>query len=376
MADSLSQIASAQNVCRVAEVVRPAAGGIRRHVSDLLEHLDRGRFAPTLFAPDDFQPDRDIKDLRRHSVPIGAATRPLQDYRVAALLAQLLRGKIDIVHAHGLRGAVVGGLAARLARLPYLFTVHNLLPTLNPIQAAVFRTLAGKATRIVAVSDAVANTLERIGVERRRVCVIPNGVALRQNSIDPQQFRMDHGLTSDDHLVLGLGRLSPEKGFDVLISAFLALQPRVPNAVLLLAGDGPEAQRLKAQATPVRDRIRFLGYTSDTAPLFAVADLVVAPSRQEGQGIVPLEAMAAERAVIASRVGGLVETIQDGVTGLLVPVDDAAALAIAMETLLTDIARRERMGAAGRRRVEEEYSLQRQIQRTEAIYQDVFRNTA
>lgn len=366
----------ADTVCRVAEVVRPAAGGIRRHVSDLLTHLDRQRFTPTLFAPKDFEPDRLIPNLARHSVAIGAATRPLPDYRAASHLAQLLRQNTDIVHAHGLRGAVVGGFAARMAHLPYLFTVHNLLPKMNLVQSVIFRSLAKKAARIIAVSEAVALTLEQNGVQREQIAVIPNGVDLSQEPTASERIRAELGIPTTARVVLGLGRLSPEKGFDVLIKAFSSLQPRLHEVYLIIAGDGQEATALKQQAATLGDRVRFPGYTAQTAPLFAVADLVVVPSRQEGQGIVPLEAMAAGRTVIASRVGGLVETVQEGRTGLLFPVEDAQALSAAMETLLNDPDRCAAMGRAGRTRVEQEYSLQKQIERTEAIYHDVFRRTA
>jgi len=358
--------------------VRPATGGIRRHVSDLLEHLDRRQFLPLLVAPENFVPDRPLSDLAFYPVEIGAVTRPIQDYEAVLKLAQLLRGKCDLLHAHGLRGAVVGGFAARRARLPYLITVHNLLPKMNFVQATVVLELARRAARVIAVSEAVAHTLRLIGVGAAQISVVPNGVDLSRFElpIDTASWRKENGFEAGERIVLAVGRLAQEKGFDVLIEAFAILQARMPDARLVIVGDGPEASRLKAQAELSSDRIRFLGHLSDTARLFAAADLVAVPSRQEGQGIVPLEAMAAGRAVVASRVGGLVESIVEGTTGLLVPADDARVLAGTMELLLNDPNRRAAMGAAGQRRAEQEYSLQTQLQKIEAIYSDVFRHTA
>lgn len=366
------------SLCRVAEVVRPAAGGIRRHVFDLLEHLDRRKFVPTLFAPEDFLPDRPLTDIVRHSIEIGTSTRPLPDYKAGCSLAQLLPGNVDLVHAHGLRAAVVGGFAARKAHLPYLFTVHNLLPHMNRLQATVFLELARKADRIIAVSEAVAQTVQQIGVRAQRIAVVPNGVDLSRfdHYTNPAQFRTEHGIDADERIVLAVGRLAPEKGFDVLIEAFSSLRERLSDVRLVIVGEGLEGPRLKLQAAPLGASVLFLGQIGDTAPLFEASDLVVAPSRQEGQGIVPLEAMAAGKPVVASRVGGLVETIVEGKTGLLVPVDDAPALAVALESLLNDSPQRVSLGAAGRRRVEQEYSLQAQIQKIEANYRDVFRRTA
>ncbi|MCW3055362.1 MAG: hypothetical protein JWN14_4532 [Chthonomonadales bacterium] len=362
----------------MAEVVRPATGGIRHHVSDLLEHLDRAQFSPLLFAPDDFVPDRLLPDLSRRSVEIGATTRPRQDFAAIGKLAQLLQGNCDIVHAHGLRGAVVGGFAARRAHLPYLFTIHNLLPHMNVLQAATFRTLAIHAARVIVVSDAIAQTLRQAGLPAEKIAVIPNGVDLSrfEAATNSDSLRKTYGLGATDRIVLGVGRLSPEKGFDVLIEAFLTLQARLPDVHLVIVGEGSEASRLKALAELHSDRIHFPGHRPHTVPWYAAADLVVAPSRQEGQGIVPLEAMAAGKAVVASRVGGLVETIVEGKTGLLVPPEDSSSLAAAIETVLNDSQWRTAMGEAGRRRVQQEYSLQTQLQKIEAIYSDVYRRSA
>jgi glycosyltransferase involved in cell wall biosynthesis len=363
---------------RIAEVVRPATGGIRHHVSDLLEHLDRRRFLPTLFAPEDFIPDRPIPNLARHNVEIRAGTHLLWDYRTVGKLAQLLRRNIDIVHAHGLRGAVVGGFAARRAGLPYLFTVHNLLPDLNFVQSLAFREMARKANRVIAVSAAVATTLQAMGLSAQQIAVIPNGVDLTrfEGRTEPGRTRAILGIKAGERMLLGVGRLAPEKGFDVLIEAFTSMHPRLPDVRLVIAGEGPEAPQLKVLAEATGNRVLFVGHMPDTVPLFEAADIVVAPSRQEGQGIVPLEAMAAGRPVIASRVGGLVETIVEGRTGLLVPSDDVHALAEALKNLLQDAERRAEMGAAGRHRVRQEYSLQTQLQKIEAIYSDVFERTA
>ena len=369
---------TSSSVCRVAEVVRPAAGGIRRHVSDLLEHLDRRQFFPSLFAPSDFLPDRPLAEVPRRAIEIGATTRPIPDYEAVSKLARLLRSGTDIVHAHGLRGAIVGGFAARRAGLPSLFTVHNLLPKMNLVQAAVFRELAGKSVRIVAVSEAVAYTVRLAGIRAEQIVVVPNGVDLSRFdlSIDALQSRGEYGLPTDASVLLAVGRLSQEKGFDVLIAAFALLSPQHSQVRLCIVGDGPQAEALKRQAAPLGDRIRFLGPIAAAASLFAAADVVVVPSRQEGQGIVPLEAMAAGKPVVASRVGGLMETIVEGETGLLVPAGDAQALAGAIEALLNAPIQRADLGAAGRRRVEQEYVLQTQIQKIEAIYRDVFRRTA
>jgi len=143
----------------------------------------------------------------------------------------------------------------------------------------------------------------------------------------------------------------------------------VPGAHLLLAGSGPEEDRLKALAVE-SPGVQLLGRLDEIAPLLAAADVVAIPSRQEGQGIVALEAMAARRPVVATCVGGLVETIQEGETGLLVPAEDPRSFGEALAALLADPHRRRRMGEAGRARVTP-YTLERMIQRLETLYQEI-----
>src|SRR5262249_2652934 len=139
-------------------------------------------------------------------------------------------------------------------------------------------------------------------------------------------LRMRYGLDPHSLLLVAIGRLAPEKGFDVLIEAFRLIHARQPEARLILAGSGLEEASLRALAAPLQKALIFAGHLTEIVLLLQTADIVVIPSRQEGQGIVALEAMAARKPVVASRVGGLIETIEDGKTGVLVPPEDPAAL--------------------------------------------------
>ncbi len=363
---------------RIAQVVRPAAGGIRRHVSDLIAHLDRQQFAPVLYAPPDFTLQPPCSDLVRHSLSIGAKNRPVQDFRTASALAQLLRGNCDLVHAHGLRGAVVGALAARMTRLPFVFTVHNLLPPMHPVHSFLFRQIAPLASRILAVSPAVAHSLTAQGVSSGKIVVVPNGVDLVrfETENDRAATRSALGVQDEALLVLAVGRLSREKGFDVLVKAFAAVRREFPNARLVLVGTGDEEEPLRSLAASLSISVHFTGYVAEAVPLMQAADILVVPSRQEGQGIVALEAMAAGVPVVASRVGGLVDTITEGVTGLLVPPEDSDALAGTLISLWADPLRRAAIARAGRESVERDYRLETQIHKIEAVYHDVLGRTA
>jgi glycosyltransferase involved in cell wall biosynthesis len=157
--------------------------------------------------------------------------------------------------------------------------------------------------------------------------------------------RASLGVPEGARLLLAMGRLHPNKGFDTLIAALAA----VPGAHLAIAGEGPERAALEtcAERHGVAERVRFLGWRDDQGALLAAADLFVCPSRHEPLGNVVLEAWSAGRAVIAAAAQGPVELIDDGTTALLVPVDDAAALATAITALLDDPARSAALAAAG-----------------------------
>jgi glycosyltransferase involved in cell wall biosynthesis len=153
-------------------------------------------------------------------------------------------------------------------------------------------------------------------------------------------------------LALALGRLHPNKAFDVLIDAIAA----VPDLHLWIAGEGPDRAALEGRAAPLGGRVRFLGWREDTAALLATADLLVCPSRHEPLGNVVIEAWAARRPVVAAASVGPAARIRDGETGLLVPVEDAPALAAALRRLAGDKALAARLAEAGRRQYEAEFT--------------------
>ncbi|HLV81482.1 MAG TPA: glycosyltransferase family 4 protein, partial [Chthonomonadaceae bacterium] len=296
--------------------------------------MDRRKVAPTLFAPGDFTLDPPITNVQRVDVPIGAKTEIVADWRAVRVLTKHLRGGFDLVHGHGLRGAWIGALAASRAGIPFLFTAHNLVSPAGLLLRACLRSIGQRAVRAIAVSQAVADMLAAAGFPAEKIVVIPNGIALEpfDAPFDAAETRAAYGIPAGAPLVLAVGRLAPEKGFDVLIEAFGRLSAHVPDARLALVGGGPLEETLKALAG--ERAILFTGPVAEVAPLLRAADVVAVPSRQEGQGIVALEAMAARKPVVASRVGGLAETVIEGETGLLVPPGDAEALAAVLETLL------------------------------------------
>jgi glycosyltransferase involved in cell wall biosynthesis len=165
------------------------------------------------------------------------------------------------------------------------------------------------------------------------------------------------------------GALERRKGHAVLILAARALVPLVRGLRYVFCGEGAERAALERDTLGLWDAVRIAGFQPDMAPAFAAADVVAMPSLQEGLGVAALEAMAAARPVIASRVGGLAEAVVDGETGLLVPPGDAVALGTAIARLAKDAALRRELGAAGRARVLARYTSAQMAEGTLACYE-------
>ncbi len=279
----------------------------------------------------------------------------------------------DLLHLHTGRATWLGALAARGLGIPVL-TTRRMDRTVKRNARNRWLYRAG-VRRAVAISPAVAEALLEGGVEPLRVRTIPS--AVDPASLRPRRsraaVRAAEGVAPEEPLLLALAALVRRKGIDVLLEALerLAAEGRAPR--LWIAGDGPVRAALERQASAasLAERVRFLGRREDAADLLAACDVFVMPSRREGLGVAALEAMAAGRPVVASRVGGLATAVLDARTGLLVPPEDPAALAEALSTLLGDGALRARLGAAGPARVAADFGAEGMVEAYEKLYREL-----
>jgi glycosyltransferase involved in cell wall biosynthesis len=323
-------------------VAGPARGGIRSHLALLVRELPAHGYTARLATPKPIEPCADAWSPLSITERVASALSP----RVVLGLARLLRAlRPAVVHAHGYKAATAGLLASAFAlRTPRLVTFHNLWPrAAGALDRAALRAIARRAT-VIAVSEAVAASVKAVAPGAVTV-VIGNGVDVARFAAgDRVAARASLGLEPEEPVVGFFGRLTREKGIDLAVAATARLRAAGSPARLLVAGDGPERAAIAAGAGP---ELLLLGERDDVPCLLSACDVVLIPSRSEGQSVVALEAMAAGRPVVAARVGGLAALAEAG-GGLLVPREDVAALSEALRHLLTDPVEHAARAAAGR----------------------------
>jgi glycosyltransferase involved in cell wall biosynthesis len=313
-----------------------------------------------------------------HLVDVSRTFHLLGALRLVRLLRRL---HVDVLHTHtALAANVLSRVAGRLAGVAVVSHIHienhfrrNRLA--RAVHSALDNASAGLAARVIAVSLDTRDSLVAQGYPARLVEVVHNGIDVDAASAGGADgLRAELGISADAPLVGEIARLCDVKGQRELIEA-AAL---VADVHVALAGDdleqgGAYRERLEtlARERDVADRVHFLGYRADAAELLEQLDALVLPSWIEGLPISVLEAMAHAKPVIATPVGGTAELVVDGETGMLVPPRDPAALAKALRTLIRDPERARRLGLAGRRRAEREFSEAAMTARVLEVYDAV-----
>jgi glycosyltransferase involved in cell wall biosynthesis len=313
-------------------------------------------------------------DLRAAGVPVHVVGKRLKVDPVAAwrLHRLIRRGGYDIVHTWLFAANSYGRWLARRAGVPIVVASERCADHWKgSAELIIDRWLARRTDCIVVNSQAVAGFYERAGIAREKLCVIPNGIALDAPPVvDRAAVLAELGIPSSAPVMGFVGRLWPQKRVQDFIWAADIIKNVKPDVYSLIVGDGPLRERLHQYAADVQmlDRVKFLGDRPDVPRLLCVMDFLVLPSEFEGMPNVVLEAMWAGRPVVATRIPGTDEVVQDGETGLLVPVGDRAELARRCNQLLEDPTLRERMGTAGRRRVAAEFGVDRMVQAHAELY--------
>jgi glycosyltransferase involved in cell wall biosynthesis len=353
---------------RVLQLLGPSTGGIRRHVAALRDGLVARGWEVVVAGPKGVLDDLGGTDA---VVGVPAGLDPVATVRAARELRPLLDGA-DLVHAHGWKAAGVVAAIAAVARQrpPLVLTVHNTaLPGSGPLARAVERVLPGRADAVITTSVALGEALSpRVRPDRLHVILPVSTPVAPDRSV--AEVRSGLGVPLGGPLVAGAGRLHRQKGWPTLLDAAARWRSSRPDIRVVLQGTGPMEGELRQRigVLGLADTVELVARTDGVADLLAAADVVVVPSVWESGPLVAAEALALGRPVVATPVGFVPALIDDGVTGRIVPIGDAAALAAAVARVLDDPVTAQAMGRAGAARVAEVLDPDVLVDAVEAVY--------
>jgi glycosyltransferase involved in cell wall biosynthesis len=356
-------------------------GGAQQHVLSLASRLDPERFRPLVVSLSDGPA---VGRIERAGVPVRVLSERDDDAAIAALAATFAELAPAVVHNHMYRAEVVGTSAALrtvamgLPRPFIVSTVHS-----SRVRSAADRAFLARLTpdmdRLIAVSRSIERKIAREGRRGAPVELIPNGVDLEryETQAPSRTLHEEFGLPAGVPLVGVVARLEPEKGHPTLLDAWPLVLRESPEARLLIVGEGGRREALEEQAARLgllglglHSSVVFTGPRDDVPAIVASLDVALLPSYREAQGVSLLEAMALAKPIVASRVGGVPEFVEDGVTGLLVEPRDPEALAGAIVRILRDHALAEALGRNGRALVRDRYCVDVMVRRVEDLYED------
>lgn len=303
-----------------------------------------------------FRPTSLVRDLRR-------------------MRGLISRGDFDLIHTHGSQDSWIVALADLRRRVPVVRTKHNIFPIRDHFAN---RWLYGRVfSRIICISTAI---MEQCG---SKPYIAPEKLALVHSAIELERFANPdkHGcrvwrerFAGHRPVVAAVGRLRPEKGHRFLLEAVAKLRGDFPKILLVIVGDGSLRPDLEQQACELGladKHVRFLGFRDDVAEILAACDMFALASVAEGLGTAAIEAAAAGKPIVASRVGGLVDIVRDKETGRLVSPGDAGDLARAIAELAADAALAERLGRRAREFAFRNFTLEALVEKTEAVYAEL-----
>lgn len=359
-----------------ARVVTGSGGGPDKTLLNsprFLEPLGYRMLCVYLHPPNDPGFDAIRKNAVRYSAPlISIPDRGPRDWRVITkLIGVCRREKVAVWHGHDYKTNALGLLLKRFHRMRLVTTVHGWVQHTKktPLYYRIDKFCLKRYEKVICVSDDLVQECAKVGVPESRLMLLENG-------IDAEDYRRTRttteakaalGLPTNRFLIGAVGRLSDEKGFDVLIRAVKQLGEDVHLAIV---GDGGERAALEKLVVnlDLKDRVTLAGWQTDVRGWFEAMDAFALSSYREGLPNVLLEAMALEAPVVATRVNGVPRVVQHEENGLLVEAGDASGLAVALARVIQDADLRDRLCLAGRATVEGKYSFRTRMEKLAALY--------
>lgn len=354
--------------------------GVSGVLLEIISHLPRERYEPIVILPNEGPLKYELAKLnaacfiipttiiRRNAIKGSGAIKHLFLFlpNIIRLTRFIRRHHINLVHTNA-SVIVDGAFAARLSGLPHVWHIHEIIEDEFPKLWGLYQPVMTKlSVKVICVSKIVAKQFASIS----KIAVIPNGINFDHFNTKQDLSNCNNllGKAKSEDIHIGVvGRISPRKGHEYLLNAYVRLitNTKDDTSHLFIIGDTfqgyePFWQSLKAKvaALGLSDRVTFTGFIEGKANLYSLLDIVVVPSiLPEGFGLVILEAMASHRPVIATAIGGPLEIIQPNISGILVPPNDSQALADALTNLIQNPSERERLGEGGYQRVTQVYDI-------------------
>ncbi len=351
-------------------------GGAEELLLTLMKLLDRDRYRPHLIC---LCQGPFVELAARHGftashIPMGhrldlSTIKPIREY--------IRQHQIDLVHTHGVRANLVARPAAKKEGIPVVTTLHSVIryDYDRPYKAHLARwltRLGNKHTDIfIAISRAIEEELLAMGVPGAKITLIFSGLDRSKftSSRTPAAIKSELGIEPGDKVYTLVGRMHPVKGHEYFLGAAARVLGQGVKAKFLMVGDGIQRPRIEQQIREMglKEHVVMPGYYPDIEDIYRITDILCVPSLMEGLGLVVLEAMNFEVPVIATRVGGIPEIIEDGVDGILVEPRDTAALAEAMLALGQEPERARRLALGGREKVGI-FTVERMARQVEEVY--------
>ena len=334
-----------------------------------------------------------IEEAKKNGVKVIAlptmvrSIRPVKDLKALISLVRLIfNEKPDIVHTHSSKGGILGRLAARIAGVPNIIHTphgHVFYGHFGAFASKIFlwieKIFSRFTDRMVALTDGEKDDYINLSVcPPEKLLKIHSGVDVEKfmhANGDRVQKRRSLGLDQNEAVIGFVGWLLPIKGPDYLLKAMDYVWHRHPEASLILVGKGDMDVDLRAEALKKNGngKVKFLGWREDIDEIMPLFDMLVLPSLNEGMGRVLVEAMAAGKPVVASRVGGIPDLVRHDVTGYLVPPADEKALAEGIKKLLDDPEKAKQMGQRGKEHCRQ-FSLEAMVEKLDNLYSDIMQN--
>ncbi len=348
-------------------------GGAERFALGLATHLPSDRFELWACSTRGAEPGA-LEMLRAAGVGhihLGRASK-LDVHRFRGLVSLLRSRRFDVLHAHMFGSNLWGALIGRACGVPVILAHEQTWSYQGePLRRFLDGQVIGRlVTRFIAVSTLDAQRMVSVeNVPAEKVVMIPNAYVPRPGS-PPTDLRGELGLDGDTPLLAVVSVLRPQKALTVLLDAYPTVREAVPDVHLVIAGDGECRAQLELHADQlgIADRIHFLGRRDDVDAILRAADLAVMSSDFEGTPLVAYECIANGTPLVATRVGGLPDIVEDGRTGRLIPPRDPPALAAAIVELLRDPARRAQMARAAAQRLDE-FTIETASRRFATLYE-------